>query len=425
VTAPSATGRFQHLTLSVDRVRRKSSWTDEEGTVCIVALMYPVVGLGDDLRTIGAVSAAEDGATSYRAFLRSRGCGADQFATSITIEQTGSGWRRGVAEAARQLSGAIQRAVPGDAGNLLSGLVTGDDQALSPQRSQAFQRTSTTHLTAVSGSNLALLLAAALTLGTAAGWKHRLVWQTGTVGLLWGYALLAGLGPPTLRAALVATAAVFASRFGRRPDLVTLIVIAAVLAVAIEPAQMWRLSFQLSFSSSLALAFVLRGLEPRGPGGWLRSAVVVATAAHVATLPILLPISGRTGLIAVPANLLVAPLVDIAFPLAAVGGLLGLVWAPLGDVVLFPARLCADGVLAVVDGLAAHPAAVATGVVSRLVITVTTVIATAGVVGLSGDGVRWVRRLPEELGGASFRERAAVAGGAIGVLLTMVARVVR
>ncbi len=69
MTAPSATGRFQHLTLSVDRVRRKSSWTDEEGTVCIVALMYPVVGLGDDLRTIGAVSAAEDGATSYRAFL--------------------------------------------------------------------------------------------------------------------------------------------------------------------------------------------------------------------------------------------------------------------------------------------------------------------------------------------------------------------
>src|SRR3712207_7452256 len=48
---------------------------------------------------------------------------------------------------------------------LLAGLVTGDDAALSPARQESFLETGTTHLTAVSGSNLAILLVIAASLG--------------------------------------------------------------------------------------------------------------------------------------------------------------------------------------------------------------------------------------------------------------------
>ena len=91
--------------------------------------------------------------------------------------------------------------VPGDKGALLSGLVTGRDDALSDERKEAFRNTGTSHITAISGSNLALLVTIATLSGRFLGLRRRRSWQIGLIVALWGYALLTGFNLPVGRAA--------------------------------------------------------------------------------------------------------------------------------------------------------------------------------------------------------------------------------
>ena len=70
----------------------------------------------------------------------------------MRIIDSSSSMQRAVADLRTGLGTVLRRSAPGDAGVLLSGLVTGDDDGFSPERKNAFVQTGTTHLTAVSGS---------------------------------------------------------------------------------------------------------------------------------------------------------------------------------------------------------------------------------------------------------------------------------
>jgi competence protein ComEC len=416
-SAPTTSGRFQRAILAVEGVLIGQTWADVSAPLCLTAPAYPEIGWGDSLHLGGEVEAARDLPLATRAFLAGQGCGATMFAQWSRVESSGSGWRRWPSSTGRSLEDVLQRTAPGDAGSLLSGLVTGDDAALSPPRRAAFVVTGTSHLTAVSGANVALLLAIGASAGNAAGWRLRLPWQLAVVGTIWVYALVTGLEPPVARAALVATGALLASRVGRRADLVTLVLLAGAAYVAARPDRLWSLSFQLSLAASLALAAVVPSLTPLGPLGWLRTALTATVAAQVATLPILLPRFGETSLIAVPANLLVGPLVNVAFPLAAAGAVLGIAWAPLAQLVLFPAALLAEAILGIIDALASVAVAGSVGVVPLPGAIAVWGAAALAVVGLSAEGRAWAARIPQEVRGASAAARVAWLAAVAGILL--------
>ncbi len=254
-------------------------------------------------------------------------------------------------------------------------------------------RTGTSHPTAVSGSNLALLVTMASTLGSAAGWRRRWAWQATTLAAVWGYAVLVGLDPPAMRAALVATGGVLAVRVDRRPDYPTLLTLAAALMVVVQPADLWSLSFQLSFASSLALATVLPGLRPAGVAGWVAAAVVGTLVAELATLPMLLPVNGSISLVSVPASVLVAPWVAVTFPLAAVASVLAFVWAPAGDALGVVAGVGVRPVLLVVDVLGGIEKAIVPVGGPAPATSLALWVAVALVLGgLSADGRTWARR---------------------------------
>ena len=421
---PESNGRQRHFVLEVDAVRIGGTWGAGRGRVSVVAPLYPVITLRDEVRLlIGSIDGIDDLAPSRRGYLRSVRAGASAYVVDATVVTQGTGWRARIVAARYKVDDVLAGAAPGDGGALLAGLVTGDDHALSPGRRIAFLRTGTTHLTAISGSNIALVLTIVTTLGTVAGWRRRVLWHVSTAALVWAYAILVGLEPPAARAAVVATAAVFAVRFGRRPDFVTLIVLAGAGMVALTPGQVWSLSFQLSFAASLALAAVLSSMTPRRTVGWLAAGFITATIAQIATLPILVPTFGQLSLVSVPANLLVAPVIQIAFPLAALAAGVGLVWPSLGEALAIPARLCADYVFLVVGWLGgsersmppvpapSRPVTIALYAISAVVLTVS-----------SAEGRAWARRSVASLRSPEPRLVTALVAAAVGVALMVTAR---
>ena len=86
----------------------------------------------------------------------------------------------------------------------------------------------------------------------------------------------------------------------------------------------------LATGGILLLAPAWRDAMARWLPRWVAEAVSVPLAAQLACTPVVAAISGQVSLVAVLANLLVAPAVGPATVLGLAGGLVGLVWAPLG-----------------------------------------------------------------------------------------------
>jgi ComEC/Rec2-related protein len=389
VSPPQSTGQRQYFSI----VPQSTLIEDEPDRICVTAAAVPRVQLGDVLSLSGSPRAAADLAGVQRASLAARGCAASWFAPSLRVLGSTAGFLRAVAELKFRIDEVLRRAAPGDAGVLLSGFVTGDDTALSLERRAAFRRTGTTHLTAVSGSNLALLVGILATVGAATIGRYRVAWQGITIAGVWGYALLTGLQPPALRAALVASAAILAFRVGRRPDFPTLILLAAGAMVLMEPRQLESLGFRLSVVSALALAVVLPGILRGDRVAPAVAAVAAAATAQVATLPVLLPVFGSVSMVSLPANVLIAPLAALAMPIAAFAGIVGLISMPLAEVLAAPAQLTAAISLEIVDHLSADSGAVAFGVPPAEA-TAAFALTAIGVVSiLSGEAARLLRRL--------------------------------
>jgi competence protein ComEC len=361
VTAPVVTGQRQQFAVESTTVSKLAA-DRLAARVCVTADPIPVVHLGDAVQLQGTIELAADLSMGNRAAISTRGCVASLYATSLRVLGSSPSMHRALANLRTDLGAVLRRSAPGDAGVLLSGLVTGEDDGFSSERKDAFIRTGTTHLTAVSGSNLALIAGILVTVGSATIGRHRVPWQLVTIVGIWVYAFVSGTPPSSLRAAIVATAAVVAFRVGRRPDYVTLILLAAGAMVVVEPRQIESLGFRLSVAASLALVVVLTGLLAKDRTSRLGVILTATVAAQLATLPLLLPTFGTVSLTSVPANIVAVPLVAIAMPLAALAAIAGLFWLPLGEAIAAPATLAATALIGTVDVLGAPRAYISVGV---------------------------------------------------------------
>ena len=335
---------------------------DSNVRLCVVARSLPGVEIGDQIAVTGKPGRPQDEPLQIQRFLASRQCAASLFAESVRVTgpPVAGWWSLGRVRAA--MSESLRRLVPGDTGALLAGLVVGDDSALSREREAAFTNSGTTHLTAVSGSNLALIAGMLVALGRASVGQHRLGWQALTIIGVWAFAFITGAEPPAVRAAIVATIALLAVRFGRAADFPTLILLAAGAMAVHDPEQVNRLGFQLSVAASLALALAMPAFSQRGIAGVVSGVIAATALAQIATLPLLLAVFGTVTSLSIPANALVAPLAGVAMPLAGLAGLLGLWNSHLGELAVAPASLAADFMISTVERLGSPDTAIAVGI---------------------------------------------------------------
>ena len=197
---------------------------------------------------------------------------------------------------------------------LVPALVLGDTSGMTTTITDDFQATGLTHLTAVSGANLTLLLAFLLLF---ARWLGVRGWWLRGVGLLavFVFVALCRTEPSVLRAAamgLVALAALGAG--GGRKGLRTLSV-AMVVLLLVDPFLSRSVGFALSVLASGGIvwwaarwATILRAWLP----GLVAESVSVPLAAHLATLPVVAAISGRVSVVGVLTNALAGPFVGPA-----------------------------------------------------------------------------------------------------------------
>lgn len=239
--------------------------------------------------------------------------------------------RRGLQQAARPL--------PSDEAGLLPGLVEGDTSRLDPRLQRDFRTTGLTHLTAVSGTNVAVVLAAALVL---CGWlRVGLRWRPPVALLvLLAFVVLARPSPSVLRAAVMGVIALVALATGSRKQALPALCGAVLALVLLSPELAAQPGFALSTLATAGLLLVApvwrARLARHVPERWAE-ALAVPAAAQLACTPVVVALSGQVGVYAVPANLLAVPAVAPATLLGVVAALL----APLSLGLAQAAAWCA------------------------------------------------------------------------------------
>jgi competence protein ComEC len=280
--------------------------------------------------------------------------------------------------AADRLRASIREAVaehPRGPRTLVPALVDGDDAGMPSELSESFRTAGLTHLLAVSGTNLTLVVGSLLLLARWAGVRARGLVLVGALGVL-GFVLLARPEPSVLRAAAMGSVALVGmGHHGRRRGPRALGA-AVLLLMLVDPWLAVSPGFALSALATAGIIWLAPGWRDqlaRWLPRWVAEAVAVPLAAQLACTPLVAAISGQVSLVAVVANLLAAPAVGPATVLGLAGGVVGLVSGVVGRWVALPAAWCASWIITVaVHGAELPVAAVAwsTSAVGVAVLTV-------------------------------------------------------
>ncbi len=263
-----------------------------------------------------------------------------------------SDWRR-------LFTAALNRSLPPPESALAAGITLGIKQALPRVLEEAFRAVGLSHIIVLSGFNLAVVAAAAAFVFKR--WPKRLALAAGGASIVL-VALLAGGGAAVTRAALMGLLALWAQGAGRMYQALRALLIVAVGLIVWSPLSLLHdLGFQLSV---LATAGVIVGPSRLAPKllfiteRWsLREIVATTIAAQIAVAPLLAYRLGTVSLIALPANVLVLPLVPLAMGLSFLTSLLSIISPLLALPVAAPTYLVLHYFVLVATYLAALPGA--------------------------------------------------------------------
>ncbi|MGC4190031.1 MAG: ComEC/Rec2 family competence protein [Thermomicrobiales bacterium] len=270
--------------------------------------------VGDRLELGGEFTALDGLEPGYRRYVEGRQAAGVFIGYGATLLDPGSSPARMLVTVRRDLTDRLRGAIPGDPGALAAGIVTGDDSALDDDTSDAFQTAGLSHVTAVSGQNIAMLAGLMTLLLRGRAVRRAIIVHVVTLALIWSYVGMTGFGAPALRAGLFATFAFAASRFGRKPDFLTILALVSGGMLLANPSYVSSVSFWLSMAASAALVTAF-GDPPVGVREWGMRAVGALVTAQLATVPIAIAVFGTWSLGSIPANLIVGPLMQVAFPL--------------------------------------------------------------------------------------------------------------
>ncbi len=241
----------------------------------------------------------------------------------------------------RRFTAGLETALPEPEASFGLGLLIGQRSTLPADIAETLLVVGLTHIIAVSGYNLTILVDAAR---RVLGGRSKYQLAVACLLLIAGFLLLAGGSPSIVRASIISVLSMWAWYYGRAIKPAVLLLTAGAASVLLYPPYVWgNVSWYLSFLAFCGVIIVaplvtrrLYGLE-RQPK-IIMQMVIESLCAELMTLPYVLYIFGQMSLVGLLGNVLVAVFVPLAMLLCAVAGLMGMAAPLLAGWVSWPAR---------------------------------------------------------------------------------------
>ncbi|OGH18922.1 MAG: hypothetical protein A3F31_02315 [Candidatus Levybacteria bacterium RIFCSPHIGHO2_12_FULL_38_12] len=224
----------------------------------------------------------------------------------------------------------FQNSLSSPSSSLLLGIVFGIKESVGTQFTYHLRVSGVMHVVAASGMNVTMVIAF-LTPIFLLIFRRQIALLLVGVCILF-YAFVSGLQASIVRASIMGMFVLAAQVTGRQTWPLYGLCMAGFLMLFISPQTLFDIGFQLSFISTLGLLFIrpLIGFK-----NVLGDDMATTISAQIATLPILLGNFGSYSAVSVVVNGLVLWTVPILMIIGGIGGLIGLVFEPLGKLLLF------------------------------------------------------------------------------------------
>ena len=247
----------------------------------------------------------------------------------VGLDSVVAGWREGLRVATEALAPQARGLVPG--------MTLGDTSRVPAEVTRAMRDVGLTHLTAVSGTHVAVVVLV-VGAGASAVRAPRLLRAVLLAVAVATFVLLVHPEPSVLRAALMGLVGVGGLLLGRGSRALPALAATVVLLLVVDPGLALTYGFVLSVAATAAIVLLAGPAAAAVPAvpRWAALAVTVPVAAQSACGPILVLLDPAVSVWAVPANVLAAPAV---LP-ATVLGLLATAAAPVSPAL---AHLLAEG----------------------------------------------------------------------------------
>jgi competence protein ComEC len=188
---------------------------------------------------------------------------------------------------------SYKRVLPFDQAAFLSGLTLGSTAEFSDEFEEKMRLTGTTHLVALSGYNISIIIRYVGGM-FAIWWLTRKLKLALSILVVVGFVVMTGAEPSVVRAAIMAMILLFADQIGREAHVPNVIAAVALVMVLVNPKILaFDVGFQLSFMALIGIIYLepwlrkkLKAKEEPGILGW-RKHFWGTTSAQLAVLPII------------------------------------------------------------------------------------------------------------------------------------------
>jgi len=219
----------------------------------------------------------------------------------------------GIADSLREfVARGLAPGVTGERRAVIAGIILGEDEGIEQGLRDRFRASGLYHLLAVSGQNVAYVVAGALLLAWLLG-IPRLAGEVAALLAVAGYVSAVGWQPSVVRAGVAGGLASLAWLCGRARDRWYFLLVGAAVLLAWNPYSLLEAGFQLSFAAVAAIFVVVPRLQSWLEGypvpSRLAPVLAVSGACGAVTAPILMTHFGQVPLYSIPSNALAAPVV--------------------------------------------------------------------------------------------------------------------
>ncbi|HRZ86438.1 MAG TPA: DNA internalization-related competence protein ComEC/Rec2 [bacterium] len=330
--------------LAVDGVDHSLS-----GTVSVTvgnASRSPCVAAGDRIEAEGSLKRLDDGdqPLSVKQYLVTRSVCCRLYVdgeAKIRVSGTeGASTVAGLAGALRRrMAAALTAGVADrDIAQLMAGMILGERGLMNEDIQDAFRKTNTLHILAISGQQVTLISLIIVGFFMACMAPRRVAAAV-SIPAIALYAAVVGGDPSVVRAALMVAVVMGGWLIGREGDVVNSLSFAALVMLAIQPFDLFNIGFQLSFVTVLGMVLLtpaaealffrcMRCGDEEKSHTFVRTAAkaaAVSTSAWLSSAPLIMYYFGLFSPISVVANLFTGAIVGfVIVPLGFVSAVLGL-----------------------------------------------------------------------------------------------------